>query len=124
MPAGATRYELVSHVDTVPTILGLAGVSTPDMMDGRNIAPYLMNTTTDAMAAAGAWKNETILEYSSLETDSDVSTCDSPGHIKSTRNNTWIAIRVLQLDADGQPKANNNPAALRQNLVYAGKFPL
>eukprot|EP00935_MAST-01C_sp_MAST-1C-sp1_P001487 g1487.t1 len=104
VPAGATRYELVSHVDTVPTILGLAGVSTPDMMDGRNIAPYLMNTTTDAMAAAGAWKNETILD---------------PGHIKSTRNNTWIAIRVLQLDANGQPKANNNPAALRQNLVYA-----
>ena len=98
-PAG--RYELVSHVDAVPTLLGLANAGgylrglPADTFDGRDFSSRLR-------AGAGAlthWKSETILEYSSLETDGNVDKCDEEhgqgGHIKSTRNNTWIALRVV-----------------------------
>ena len=45
----------------------------------------------------------TILEYSSLETDSAVSVCDD-GHIKATRNNTWTSLRII-------PSNTSSPAA-------------
>jgi hypothetical protein len=96
------RYELVSHIDAVPTLLGLANAAEylrelpADAFDGRDFSARLR-------AGPGAlthWKTETILEYSSLKTDGDaVQKCDEEhgkgGHIKSTRNNTWIALRVV-----------------------------
>merc|ERR1719223_2109773 len=39
---GVSFRQIASQVDTMPTILGLAGVPTPSTMDGRSIAHLLM----------------------------------------------------------------------------------
>lgn len=108
----AGRFELVSHVDAVPTLLGLANADEylsglpADTFDGRDFSVRLRGGAGDEPLAP--WKTETILEYSSLETDGNVDRCDEEhgqgGHIKSTRNNTWIALRVVPADDDDQPE--------------------
>ena len=101
--AGAVRYELVSHVDAVPTLLGLANIQlasagvTEATFDGRDFSARLRAHSSHETALP-AWKTTTILEYSSLETDASAKTCDD-NHIKSTRNNTWIALRVVPANA-------------------------
>merc|ERR1711981_1016144 len=43
IPKGSEMKHLGSQVDLMPTILGLAGVSTPATMDGRSIAHLLLS---------------------------------------------------------------------------------
>lgn len=41
VPAGATRDEIVGNVDLAPTFADLAGVRSPDFVDGRSLVPLL-----------------------------------------------------------------------------------
>jgi arylsulfatase A-like enzyme len=62
------RYELVSHVDAAPTLLGLAGAGVylaglpVDTFDGRDFSVRLRGGSGSA-GALPHWKSETILEY-------------------------------------------------------------
>eukprot|EP01047_Picozoa_sp_COSAG01_P006154 COSAG01_NODE_220_length_21453_cov_118.998361_15_plen_179_part_00 len=62
------RYELVSHVDAAPTLLGLAGAGVylaglpVDTFDGRDFSPRLRGGSGLA-GGLPHWKSETILEY-------------------------------------------------------------
>eukprot|EP01063_Lacrimia_lanifica_P011237 TRINITY_DN18059_c0_g1_i1.p1 TRINITY_DN18059_c0_g1~~TRINITY_DN18059_c0_g1_i1.p1 ORF type:complete len:570 (+),score=192.11 TRINITY_DN18059_c0_g1_i1:74-1783(+) len=49
--AGAVMAEMGTQVDLAPTILGLAGLPTPDAMDGRS---FVANVVSDTAAAAGS----------------------------------------------------------------------
>ena len=71
--AGTTFKHIATQVDTMPTILGLAGVPTPPTMDGRSIAHLLMtdNATIPAPVAehlqaageAAPWRTSQLIEY-------------------------------------------------------------
>ena len=43
IPAGGHMEELTETIDLAPTLLGLAGLDIPDRMQGRNLAPALLN---------------------------------------------------------------------------------
>lgn len=78
--AGTVFDHVASNVDTMPTILGLAGIDTPDSMDGRSMAHLLVSnldaapaptrahleSKTVVEAAAPAWRTELLVEYYGL----------------------------------------------------------
>lgn len=41
IPRGETSSQLISNVDITPTILDLAGVEIPTLVDGRSLVPYI-----------------------------------------------------------------------------------
>ena len=61
-----------SQVDTMPTVLGLAGIQTPESMDGRSIVPLLIRDSDKALGAtrrslaldsegtASSWRTEQV----------------------------------------------------------------
>ena len=77
---GSTFENVASQVDTIPTVLGLAGVPTPASMDGKSIAHLLLTELDKAPApavellaatqaereAAGGWRTEQLIEYYGL----------------------------------------------------------
>ena len=79
---GSNFSHIASQVDTMPTILGLAGVDTPSTMDGRSLAPLLLSAALDeAPSTARAhvareralgrgthatWRTEQLVEYYGL----------------------------------------------------------
>jgi arylsulfatase A-like enzyme len=54
---GATRDEMALNIDIGPTILDLAGVEAPGVMQGRSLAPLLRGE------AAGDWRDEFFYEH-------------------------------------------------------------
>ena len=73
----ATTFDNVaSKVDTIPTILGLAGVVAPPTMDGKSIAHLLLTELDEAPAPArellvkqgtlAPWRTEQLIEYYGL----------------------------------------------------------
>lgn len=83
----------------MPTILGLAGVSAPDTMDGRSIAPLLLSDRHEAPQPAlellekestdSSWRTELLIEYYGL---GDVVRYE---HLEDTQNNTFRTLRVI-----------------------------
>lgn len=96
----STFGALGSNVDTMPTILGLAGVPTPSTMDGRSaVANFLARpseapTATAAAAAAqrsrGAWRSDLLIEYYGL------GKVVRYEHLEDTQNNTYRALRRVE----------------------------
>jgi len=56
LPAGKTYDHPVIALDVLPTALSLAGVKTPDNIDGVNLMPYLLGEKTDAPHEALYWR--------------------------------------------------------------------
>lgn len=101
---GVTFRQIASQVDTMPTILGLAGVPTPSTMDGRSIAHLLMADNPTAMPAPVAellnsqagrtsaeapWRTAQLIEYYGL---GNVVRYE---HLEDTDNNTFRTLRVI-----------------------------
>jgi arylsulfatase A-like enzyme len=55
--AGQSRAELVTLVDLAPTILELAGATTPEVLEGRSLVPLLRG-----QVAPSDWRREVFLE--------------------------------------------------------------
>ncbi len=106
---GATFHQIASQVDTMPTILGLAGVPTPPTMDGRSIAHLLMTTDNrtaipapvtellDSQAGRASasipWRTAQLVEYYGL---GNVVRYE---HLEDTDNNTFRTLRVIDPSA-------------------------
>lgn len=52
LPAGRILDAVFSHLDAVPTLLGLCGVPVPETMVGFNYAPYLRGRSANTPASA------------------------------------------------------------------------
>lgn len=90
---------MASNVDTMPTILGLAGVSTPTSMDGRSLAHLLVNSN-DAPTATQIhlkkhremvtddWRTEQLIEYS-------LGNVVRYAHMEDAVNNSFRALRII-----------------------------
>ena len=109
----STFPHLASHVDLMPTLLGLAGISeTPTTMDGRSLAPLLLagdtNDASDAIGANGAsgthrlpeWRTELLLEYWSGGPTVRYQ------HLEDSHNNTFRSIRVIDPSAKDLAQRN------------------
>jgi N-acetylglucosamine-6-sulfatase len=66
VPAGQVRQQLVINNDFAPTMASLAGVTTPDFVDGRSFAPLL--TATPPSSWRSAFLEEGTLETIATET--------------------------------------------------------
>jgi N-acetylglucosamine-6-sulfatase len=110
---GVSFRQIASQVDTMPTILGLAGVPTPSTMDGRSIAHLLMtadnrtaipapvtellNSEAGQASANIPWRTAQLVEYYGL---GNVVRYE---HLEDTDNNTFRTLRVIDPAApDGE----------------------
>ena len=59
--AGDSLEVLAANVDVAPTLLELAGVPVPNVVDGKSLVPLLLGK--DRRAAAGAWRTSFISEF-------------------------------------------------------------
>jgi N-acetylglucosamine-6-sulfatase len=103
--------HLASNVDTMPTILGFAGVATPDSMDGKSLAQLLVTDvdaapapTRELLAAESkkqqdSWRNDLLVEYYGL---GDVVRYE---HLEDTGNNTFRTLRII--DPNGEAGLKN-----------------
>ena len=57
VPAGAVRTQLVANTDWAPTIASWAGVTPPDFVDGRSLAPLLSQDPPEA------WRERLLIEF-------------------------------------------------------------
>ena len=107
---GSTFKHIATQVDTMPTILGLAGVSTPATMDGRSIAHLLVTDAATAPAPVSAflntttggaqpWRTSQLIEYYGL------GAVVRYEHLEDNDNNTFRTLRVIDPDA---PKGEQN----------------
>jgi arylsulfatase A-like enzyme len=104
--AGAVPEQLVANIDLAPTFLDLAGLSIPDFMQGRSLAPLLRGETpTD-------WRKTVYYRY-----------YHDPGHHKTrahlgVRSATHKLIYYWTKDAYEMFDLVRDPAEQR-NLLYA-----
>jgi N-acetylglucosamine-6-sulfatase len=112
---GSTFSHIASQVDTMPTILGLAGVDTPSTMDGRSLAPLLLSAALDEAPSTArahvareravgrgtraAWRTEQLIEYYGL------GPVIRYEHMEDNPNNTFRALRVYD---EAQPAGRRN----------------
>jgi len=92
---------IASNVDTMPTILGLAGVATPSTMDGQSLARLLVTDLAAApeptrrlLSSTGPvgpteWRTMQLIEYNGL------GNVVRYQHLEDTFNNTFRALRVV-----------------------------
>ena len=85
--AGTVRDEFVLNIDLAPTLLELAGVESPQTMQGRSLVPLLIGKRV-------AWRNSFLIEYYS---DKVHPRAVQMGY-KAARNQRWKYIHYLELD--------------------------
>ena len=56
-PGGQVRREIALNIDLAPTVLDLAGLATPDSVQGRSLAPIVRGETP------ASWRSEFFYEY-------------------------------------------------------------
>jgi arylsulfatase A-like enzyme len=111
-PQGGSSDALVSLVDVVPTLLGLAGASTDATLDGQDLAPVLASFAAgdaDALAACG-------VEFGGLGGDGGGGAAGSlRDHVLFTYDDHQAATATTE--APGQP--NRVRAVRTANAKYA-----
>ena len=85
--AGTVRDEFALNIDLGPTLLELAGVSTPARIDGRSLVPLLKGAKTD-------WRKSFLIEYYS---DRVFPRIRQMGY-KAVRNERWKYIHYFELE--------------------------
>jgi N-acetylglucosamine-6-sulfatase len=85
--AGTVRDEFALNLDLAPTLLSLAGVAVPNVMQGRSLVPLLKGEKT-------AWRKSFLIEYYS---DKVFPRMSQMGY-KAVRNERWKYIHYLELD--------------------------
>jgi len=105
----STFDQVASQVDTMPTVLGLAGIATPATMDGRSIAHWMLTERElapptalqllSSQAAPAPWRTEQLIEYYGL---GQVVRYE---HLEDSANNTFRTLRVIDPNA---PKGKRN----------------
>jgi arylsulfatase A-like enzyme len=112
--AGAASPYVGSHADLAPTWLGLAGINTPDEMDGRSMVRHIVDPTSELLPESVAAhlqqnarddplpSNGVYIEYHGL------GMTGAPGRLGDAFNNTYRALRVI----------NHQPGGLG-NVMYA-----
>ena len=97
--AGTRPDALISNIDIAPTLLGLAGVPTPDYMQGRSFAPILQGRTP------ADWRTEVYYRYWMHMTHHD-----NPAHYGiRTKGFKLIFFYGLPLDAVGALPKRTQP---------------
>ncbi len=56
VPAGKTLEQLALNIDVAPTLAALAGITPPDFVDGRSLAPLWSGTPA-------AWRQTSLMEF-------------------------------------------------------------
>lgn len=111
IPADITFDFIASNVDTMPSVFGLLGVSTPPSMDGRSFAHLLLKNLDEAPrptrdlvlqrrhageeTALANWRTEQLIEYGG---GGPVVRYE---HLEDIHNNTFRCLRVI----DSRPSA-------------------
>ena len=54
--AGISRAEMGLNSDIAATLLDLAGIPIPNIMDGKSLAPLVLGTQAQQQAASAAWR--------------------------------------------------------------------
>ena len=85
--AGTVRDEFALNIDIAPTLLELAGVSTPTPMDGRSLVPLLKGAKSE-------WRKSFLIEYYS---DRVFPRIRQLGY-KAIRNERWKYIHYFELE--------------------------
>jgi N-acetylglucosamine-6-sulfatase len=85
--AGTTRDEFALNIDLAPTLLELAGVKAPVVMQGRSLVPLLEGKRT-------VWRKSFLIEYYS---DKVFPRILRMGY-KAARNERWKYIHYLELE--------------------------
>jgi arylsulfatase A-like enzyme len=85
--AGTVRDEFALNIDVAPTLLELAGVSVPGMVQGRSLVPLLKG-------AGGEWRRSFLIEYYS---DKVFPRVRQMGY-KAVRTERWKYIHYVELD--------------------------
>ncbi len=61
---GVVRDDMVLNIDVAPTLLDLAGVDIPDVMDGRSLVPLISgNRTRDSRLVTRGWRTHFYFEH-------------------------------------------------------------
>eukprot|EP00928_Gymnodinium_smaydae_P000209 TRINITY_DN10075_c0_g3_i2.p1 TRINITY_DN10075_c0_g3~~TRINITY_DN10075_c0_g3_i2.p1 ORF type:complete len:583 (-),score=123.51 TRINITY_DN10075_c0_g3_i2:400-2148(-) len=97
---GSSFEQPGTQVDIAPTLLGLAGLSAPPLMDGKSIAPFLLRDADmkvlapstrehlralgDAGAYRSGWRREVFIEYYFCEINSKCTTGCKSGSYPSS----------------------------------------
>jgi N-acetylglucosamine-6-sulfatase len=84
---GTVRDEFALNIDLAPTLLELAGVSVPSMIEGRSLVPLLKGEKTE-------WRKSFLLEYYS---DRVFPRVRQMGY-KAVRNERWKYIHYYELE--------------------------
>lgn len=87
VPAGQAVEQLALNIDFAPTIAELAGVSTPEFVDGRSLVPLLGGASPETWRSAfliehwsgGNGKQEQAPTYSAIRTETYKYVEDDPG---------------------------------------------
>ena len=85
--ANTVRDEFALNIDVAPTLLELAGVSVPDLVQGRSLVPLLKG-------AGGKWRSSFLIEYYS---DKVFPRIRQMGY-KAVRTRRWKYIHYFELD--------------------------
>ena len=106
---GTVRDEFALNIDVAPTLLELAGVSAPHVLEGRSLVPLLRGENSE-------WRNSFLIEYYS---DRVMPRIRQMGY-KAVRDERWKYIRYLELNGmDELYDLKNDPYEMK-NLFNDG----
>ena len=107
VPKGRTIDSMALSIDLAPTFAAIAGINTPDFVDGRSLLPLLEAPTT-------AWRQSFIIQRLGLETDERLKPANALAI--RTRRYTYVAYNngereLYDLESDSYQLQSIEPTA-------------